>query len=314
MMTLSRRNFLKGLGVGAAAVGAPFGLYPALAQTMPTTGTVSAFSRFNIGEFEITAIQDGTSQFETAIYGANAGEGEIDALLAANNLPTGTANSTFNVTLVNTGEQLILLDTGLGAASAPNGGRLIPTLELLGIAPGDINAVILSHFHPDHINGVGDGSTAAFPNATYYFPQVEWDFLQEVQSNVEMAATALGLLQPMSDNDQLALYAAEAEIVPGIQAVAAPGHTPGHSALLIASGGNQLLNMVDAVLHPVVTFQRPDWYPGFDADGALGVETRIALLGRAADEQLQVMGYHFPFPGTGYVVRDGDVFRFTAAI
>jgi glyoxylase-like metal-dependent hydrolase (beta-lactamase superfamily II) len=313
-MTLSRRNWLKTVGLGGAALSLPLGLRSALAQSAPTTAPVSAFSRFNIGDFEITVIQDGTTQFETAIFGANAAEGEVDALLEANNLPTGTANATFNITLVNTGDQLVLLDTGLGSGAAPTGGRLIPTLEVLGVTPADINAVIVSHFHPDHINGVGDGTSAAFPNATYYFPQPEWDFLQNAPSDLQPAASAISLLQPISDNDQLQFYAPDAEIVPGIQAVAAPGHTPGHMALLVASGSSQLLNLVDSAVQSVVSLQRPDWFAAFDADGPTASETRLALLGRAVDEGLQVLGYHFPFPGVGYVAREGDGFRFTASL
>jgi glyoxylase-like metal-dependent hydrolase (beta-lactamase superfamily II) len=314
MMSISRRNFLKGIGVGAVALGVPASLYGSAVLAQAATPGVSAFSRFNVGEYEVTVIQDGLFQLDTAIFGANAEEGAVDALLAENNLPTGMINATLNITLVNTGDQLVLIDTGLSAAAAPVGGRLIPTLELLGVTAADINAVVLSHFHQDHVNGVSDGSAATFPNATYYFPQVEWDFLQNAPSDLEQANSAKALLQPISDGDQLQFYAADAEVVPGIQAIAAPGHTPGHSALLIASGGSQLLNIVDTAIQSVASVQRPDWYVAFDADGALASETRIALLGRAADEGLQILGYHFPFPGVGYIARDGESFQYTATI
>lgn len=312
----SRRRFLKFGAAGALTLGtqSALKLFPALAQSSPSSVSVSAFSRFNISDFEVTIIQDGATRFETSVFAANAKAGEVEALLEANNLPTTTANSTFNVTLVNTGDQLVLLDTGLGITSVPAGGRLLPTLELLGVAPADINAVILSHYHPDHVNGVSDGTTAAFPNATYYFPQPEWDFLQNVPGNLQPVRSAKSLLQPVSDSDQLQFYTADAEIVPGVQAVAAHGHTPGHMALLIASNGSQLLNIVDAAVQSVISLQRPDWYPAFDAIPETAIETRFALLGRAADEGLQVMGYHFPFPGVGYVVRDGEAFRFVASL
>lgn len=310
---LSRRDWLKGIGAGAISLGAAGALRvtPTMAQAAPTGQSVSAFARFKVGEFELTVIQDLPGALDPNIFGVNAGEGEIAALLQANNIPVGeTISGSFNVTLLNTGDSLALLDTGL---SAQNGGKLMATLDLLGVKPEDIDSVVLSHFHPDHVNGVSDGSAVSFPNAMYYFPQPEWDFLQGVEGN-DTVTNATTRMQPVMAADQLQFYAAEAEIIPGVQAVAAYGHSPGHMALLVASGGSQLLNIVDAAIQPVLSLQRPDWFAAFDADGPMASESRKALLGRAADEQIQVFGYHFAFPGVGYVMRDGDGFRFNPLI
>lgn len=312
-LKLSRRGFLQGIGAGAVGIstGAWLNVFPALAQTSGSTAAITAFSRFNIGTFEVTVFQDAVFPFDPAIFAANATPEELAALIAANNYPEGTINATVNIILVNTGDSLILLDTGNGAA---NGGRLLATMELLGVAPADINAVVLSHFHPDHIGGAVTDGAATFPNATYYFPQAEWDFIQNPPAEAaDFVNGALASIQPIVDAGNMLYYAAEGEILPGIVAVAAPGHTPGHSALQIVSEGAQLLNVVDAALNNLVSLARTDWYAGFDSIPDLASETRRALLTRAAEEGLQIFGYHFPFPGVGYVVADGDGFRFVPA-
>ncbi|MDX1994533.1 MAG: MBL fold metallo-hydrolase [bacterium] len=312
---LSRRGFLQGIGVGALGLTAASwtGVQRVFAQTSASTASVTAISRFNVGDFEVTALQDALFPFDPTIFGANAGEGEVAEILAANNLPTESVNTTVTVLLVNTGDQLILLDTGNGAA---NGGRLLASLELIGVAAGDINAVVISHFHPDHIGGVSTDGAATFPNAAYYFPQAEWDFMQNAPADspaAETIAAANAALQPVIDAGQINYYAAEGEILPGIEAVPTPGHTPGHSALRIVSGEASLLNIVDAALNNVVSLARPDFFAGFDAIPEQAAETRLALLTSVAEEGQQIFGYHFPFPGVGYVVADGEGFRFVPA-
>ncbi|MBC8098901.1 MAG: MBL fold metallo-hydrolase [Armatimonadetes bacterium] len=310
---LSRRDLFKAAGAGALTLGvggymAPFAK-PVRAQA--DTPVASAFYRFNVGDFSVTAIQDVLFPLDYAIFGANAPEGAITALLEANNIPvTDAAFTTVTTLLVNTGDELVLLDTGNGVAG---GGRSLATLELLGITPDQINAVVLSHFHPDHINGVSDGAAITYPNATYYMPQTEWDFVQNAPAGTPLDGiieAAKTLFAPIVAADQLAFYASDAEIVAGIQAVAAPGHTPGHHALLIQSGSSQLLNMVDTALSAIVSLQHPEWYAGFDADGETASATRRAILERASSETLQVFGYHFPFPGIGFIDTQGGGFRF----
>jgi glyoxylase-like metal-dependent hydrolase (beta-lactamase superfamily II) len=316
--SLSRRHFLKGLGLGAAAVSASgiqwLGVNKVFAQTSPASGTITALARVAVGEFEVTILQDAVFPFDPTIFAANATPDEIVAVLEANNMPTDAVTTTVNVMLVNTGDQLILLDTGNGAGA---GGRLLPTLELAGVTPDQINAVVISHFHPDHINGLSAEGALVFPNATVYFPQAEWDFMQSAGDDSPAAQTvqaARAQLQPAIDSGQIVYYAPEGEIIPGIEAVPTPGHTPGHSALRIVSGEAALLNIVDAALNPVISLARPDWTPGFDAIPEQAAETRAALLARAAEEGLHIFGYHFPFPGLGYVIADGDGYRFVPVV
>lgn len=139
------------------------------------------------------------------------------------------------------------------------------------------------------------------------------DFINNAPSN-ETLDYLIGLanaeLQPLMDADQLVLYSAEDEIVPGIQAIAAPGHTPGHMAFLLTSNDRRLLCIEDVAPHPIISLQRPEWHFVFHLDQETAIETRQRLLGRAVDERLQIFSYHFPFPGVGYIDHDGDGFRF----
>jgi glyoxylase-like metal-dependent hydrolase (beta-lactamase superfamily II) len=305
-MKLSRRNFFKGAAAASAAamgvkllVDAP----AAAAQGVPTS---AAFYRTTLGDFEVTVIRDAVSSLPLERLVANADAEAVNELLAENGFPTGEQPNNFKQMLVNTGENLILFDTGLGSENS----QLIPTLELMGVAPGDINMVVISHFHPDHIGGVAPGGEVAFPNAMYMMPQAEWDFLN---SDTDAFSGPLSTLQPVTDAGMMSYFSDGEEIAPGVQAVAAPGHTPGHHGFLISSGEQSLMNVVDAIIHPVISTQRTDWAFGFDANPEQATETRRALLDRIASENLMMFGYHFPFPGIGYVAAtdEENTWRFT---
>ncbi len=314
-MQISRRNLLKGLGAGAVlGVGTYFSIRPqqrTLAQAAATP--IRALNRFSLGDWTVTAIQDGVAQLPANLLGANIEEAALTEFLTTNRLPTDFMRATVTVLLIQAGDEVVLMDTGNGASDTS--GSLIPTLEVLGVAAGDVTQVILSHFHPDHILGAGDMTSMAFPNATYHISEPEWNFLQGDFSGTafeEIVGLANGILAPASAAEQMALYTDEQELLPGIQALATPGHTPGHMAFQLSSGGQNLLLSVDAAIHSVASVQNPGWHFGFDADPVQAVETRTALFGRAADEGLLTFGYHFPFPGIGYIERMDEGFRFTA--
>lgn len=319
---LSRRSLLKGLGIGTGAfvLGAMERPHVARAQSTGSTASVVALNRFNVGEMVVTMIQDGAIvPFPPAAMAANAEEGEVDAISEANNLPLDRVYGGYNIALVESGDQRILLDSGNGPAAMEAGnGRLMPTLDLIGMTPEDITAIVFSHYHPDHINGAFADGSLLFPNAMYYFPQPEYDFLMNA-SNIPadfqaIVDAAKAMVAAANESDQLSVYAAEGEVLPGINAMPAPGHTPGHTALTLSSGDTQLMGTFDTAIHAVYSLARPDFIFGFDADPQLAIETRRAVLGRAADEGIQVFGYHFPFPGVGQIIREGDGFRFVPAV
>ena len=282
--------------------------------------SVYGFYRFYVGEHEIIVINDGFIGLPLSLLAANVPEEDILALLQAHGLDTEFATIPIGVVLVRTGDRLVLLDTGSGASDFARDmfgdyiGGLVPTLELIGVSPAAITDVIFSHAHGDHLWGTSSDGQLVFPNAQHYLPQLEWEDLHRediLEIAVPFYEFARNQLQPLVNNEgQLAFYGDEDELVPGIQAVAAQGHSPGHHAVIIESGGQQLLLPFDVLGHPILHLRHPEWAMRVDQIPDLAVATRQQLLARAADEKIPVLVHHFPFPGLGHVVRDGDAYRY----
>jgi glyoxylase-like metal-dependent hydrolase (beta-lactamase superfamily II) len=317
---LSRRDLLKLLGISAAGVGlaGTVGL-PALrtARAQTTLRAPSAFYKLTVGKAEITVIQDGIGQFDPTIFGVNAPEGAVAEVLKTNGLPTGPTRTTINIMLVKTGDKMVLVDTGVVGVPGFDGGSLFTTLELLGIKNDMITDVLISHFHPDHIAGVSDGKAALFPKATYHIAETEMNWLMNAPSGTpldDFIKLANGLLTPISAANALQTYKDGAEVVPGITVMAAPGHTVGHHAVMISSEGATLTNLIDTANHATISLSHPEWYFGFDLDPAQASQTRKRILGEVAKSGAQVFGYHWAFPGIGYIDTEGEGFRFIPTV
>jgi glyoxylase-like metal-dependent hydrolase (beta-lactamase superfamily II) len=314
---LSRRDLLKGVGIGAAGL-AVGGFASRVTRAQNTAAAPVSTYSFNVGALEVTVIRDAGGAFlPVSIFAPNVDAAERDAFLAERAIPVtdGNLSAVIQNLLVRSGDQYILFDTGNGAAG---GGRLLDGLAQVGVTPEQINTVLLSHYHGDHINGFTDAdNNLVFPNAQILVPQPEYDYLLSVGEGTPVSGgvdNALAKLEPALASEQIGFYNDEDEVVSGVQALFTPGHTPGHMAFLLNSDGSSLMASVDTSINAYIGLERPDWYVAFDTDPALAVESRRALFARAADEQLQVFGYHFPYPGVGYVVRDGDdAFRWLPA-
>ena len=282
---------------------------------------VLAFYRFYVGEHEIIVINDGFLGLPLRLLAANAPEGDVHALMQAHGLGTEFTTVPIGVVLVRIGNRLVLLDTGTGTSDFTRDmfgdyiGGLVPTLKLIGVSPESITDVIFSHAHGDHIWGTTSNGRLVFPNAQHYLPQLEWEDLQR-EDIPEFAKPfydfARKQLQPLIANDgQLAFYGDEDELVPGIQAIATLGHSPGHHGIFIESNSQQLLLPFDVFGHPILHLRHPEWHMGPDQIPDVAVQTRQRFLARAADEKIPVLVHHFPFPGLGIIVRDGDAYRYT---
>lgn len=303
MAELSRRNLLKGAG---ATLLAGMAWNQVMGQVAPRVNpegdTPIALSRLTLGDFKLTVIKDNNFPIEPNAFAIGAPEGAVQQVLASNNLSTDIISTSVNIMLLETPRQRILFDSGTGA-------NLLASLELLGVMPRDIDHVIISHYHFDHTDGLVRDDAPTFPNAQVHVAQSEWDFVRAASDN-EGAQKAYQIFQMMDSAGMLELYRDEQEIITGIQAVAAPGHTAGHHAFILNSQGKQLMCSADTCNNFLVALQQPGWGFGFDADVAQATATRRTIFGRAADEGMQIFAYHFPFPGVGYVVREGYGFRF----
>lgn len=305
---LSRRNLLKGLGAGMLGMGfVGFNNGVAKAQISPTDQEIAAYYRFMLGDASMTVISDNASPLPAAFLGANQEAAAMQDFFANLNLLNEdgeTITNTFLVLVMQAGDTTAIFDTGNGVGV----GKLIPTLEAIGIGADSVTDIIGSHWHPDHTNGYSQDGTINFPNATYHFPQEEYDALQANADS--FGAGPLGKIAPVEEAGQFALYTSGDEVIAGIQSIASPGHTPGHNSFMITSGDASMIHFVDAVVNIHATVPNPEWTFGFDADADMAIESRTMLLDMAATEGIPVFGYHFSFPGTGHIVPDGDTYRF----
>jgi glyoxylase-like metal-dependent hydrolase (beta-lactamase superfamily II) len=295
---------------------AAFAVTPALTSTRawaaaPLVGTQGpGIYRTTIGRFELTALYDGTwFRKVDGTFVRNAGAAKVNATLAAAFLPPDIVPTSFTALLVNTRRKLVLIDTGTAGQLADSAGTLLDNMKSAGVQPNDVDTVLISHFHPDHIDGLKtkDGEKI-FPNAEVMVPEPEWKFWMD-DANLRaapenMKTYFLNSRRIFSDiAKEVTLFTPGKELVPGIVSIPAFGHTPGHTAFSVASGNESMLVLSDVTNHPWLFARHPDWQGSFDVDGPLAVKTRKRMLDRAAADKMLVQGYHFPFPASGYIVK-----------
>lgn len=288
----------------------------AIATPAPLT-QAPGFYRYKIGSFTVTALHDGFAQRPLdAAFVRNAPLEEVQKAMAEAFLPTDAVPLSFTALLIDTGTRRILIDTGTGGQYRPTSGQLPANMAAAGIAPDSIQTVVISHFHGDHINGLRtrDGALA-FQNAEVLVPEPEWTYWMD-DSAMSRAAKGLegnfrNARRVFADmGDRVRRFEWGREIVSGLTAVEAPGHTPGHTAFTLASGREQFLILSDTAHLPALFVRHPDWSVVFEMDPDSARATRHKLLDRAAAERLHVAAYHFAFPANGHIQRDGNGFRF----
>jgi glyoxylase-like metal-dependent hydrolase (beta-lactamase superfamily II) len=287
----------------------------------------NGFYRFKIGDFQATVISDGYGPIPVGpIFAMNASEAELAPVLKANFMPP-VIQVTNNPLVVDTGRERLLVDTGFGEKIGPPFGSfpgLEENLRRAGITVESIDLVVISHCHLDHIGGLVTKSGAlAFPRAQFVFVDTEWNYWTGNRYESEVNSS------PMPDPFKRATIAAAenlppiavrsrfvkqgGEITSGVHYIAAPGHSPSHAAILFTSGKEQFMHMGDIAHSPVTSLQHPEWTPVFDYEPAQAIKSRRAVLDRVATDGVMAMGYHFPFPAIGHVVRHGPAYHWEAA-
>jgi glyoxylase-like metal-dependent hydrolase (beta-lactamase superfamily II) len=306
MTLITRRTIL----AGSALMALSPSTHSARAPTPVASAPVPGIYRYRIGTFELTALYDGIWYRPiTDKFIRNAPFADVEGALAAAFMPVDKLATPFTTLIVNTGTKLVLIDTGTGGQIAPSAGALRANLVAAGLEPKAIDLIVISHFHPDHINGLKDKEgDLVFPNAEIGVPEEEWNFwMDDANLNAAPADLKLTFRNQRRVFSGLAAsvtrFAPGAEIAPGILTLAAPGHTPGHTVFAIHSGDQSLLVLGDTAQHPAVFARHPDWQAAFDIDGDAAVATRKRLFDRAAADRMLVTGYHFPFPACGHLIK-----------
>lgn len=269
-----------------------------MAATVQPAG--EGVTRMRVGAFEAWSIQDATARRpnDGKTFAIGEDPAAVRAVLAQAGAPTDVLRLDVNVLLVRAGDRLVLVDSGSGTVFGTPG--LLPQrLAATGVRADQITDVIISHSHADHLSGLVSGGRLAFPNARVHMIAEEWAFLLGQEAQAALVDLVRPVLNPI---------AAGSTIVPGVRAVAVEGHTPGHMAVEISSGGRRLLAVGDTVHHHVISVRKPEWTVQFDRNADEAERSRRALLAAAARDGTMLFVPHFPAPGIGTVRVEGDGF------
>ncbi len=297
MTDITRRAALAGAAAIPAAAMVPTGA--ALADGH-SAGPAQPLARgFAVGDMQATALLAGTRTFEgdaQGTFGMNVDAETFKAASDAAFIPTDKSQFFFTPTIVATGGELVLFDTGLNAAG------ITAALASAGYTPEDVTHVVITHMHPDHIGGLMNEDAPTFANANYTTGKGEFTFWSANPSEAYTANMA-----PLAE--RFAFVEDGASVAPGITAMDMSGHTPGHMGFMLSSGDDSVLVTADMANHYVWSLAHPDWEVRFDMDKEAAAATRRRVLGMLAAEKIPMLGYHMPFPATGFVDVDGDGFR-----
>lgn len=313
-MNITRRSF--GLAAAGAAL-AP--ALPAAAKEPPAGMQAPGIYRLKVGAYEVTVLNDGSAALPAKYFSGDA-DGAVKLLQNAFAPSTEVAPTTFNAWLINTGDKLILVDTGYSNAIGPKAGHLPKTLAAAGVNPADIDAVVITHVHPDHCLGLlTPDKQIAFPNATVHVNGDEYVWWLEGDVKIpegkpffkDLFEGGRAAFKPYIEAKKVQTFKDGAELAPGVVAVLAAGHTVGHTMVRIApSGGDQLLIWTDIVHSTALQFPEPERGIAFDFEPAKAIATRKKVMDMTATDRMLIAGTHIGFPGVGHVAKAGTGYAF----
>ena len=264
----------------------------------------ASIHRYKFGGLEMTAIRDGQVTLDQpwTVFGENEKPEAVQAFAKANDLPADKHTITFTPLIVNTGNEVVLFDTGWGSGN-PGRGELAASIAKAGYTLDQIDVVILTHYHPDHMGGLMDGDKPVFANARYVMSEAENNFwtnpAQDTGGTADFFKLTKAKVVPLAAKTTFVKDGGSA--VSGITAMSTPGHTPGHTSWRLESEGKQLIVTGDTCNHAVLSMQKPRWHVLFDMDKEQAVATRIKMLDMLAHDRIPMVGYHMPFPAIGFV-------------
>lgn len=295
---LTRRSFT----MGAAALAGSIGLgYRSIALA---------------AQDALTTLSDGQLEMPTDFVLRGLSDAVLEEIGVDRSALGTTHSSPCNLTLFRGSDRLVLFDAGAGTNFMPSAGKLPESLDAAGIDPGEVTDVIFTHAHPDHIWGVlDDFDEVPFTNAAFHVCQTEWDYWRSEAALSEMPEDRQSFVIGARSRfdaieDRSTLFSPGAEVLPGIEAVAAFGHTPGHCAFVLHGADAPIMVVGDAIINDPISFARPDLHWGADQDPQAAAETRTMLLDRLASEKMRFVGFHLPNGGLGRVETAGAGYRF----
>jgi glyoxylase-like metal-dependent hydrolase (beta-lactamase superfamily II) len=296
---------------GIVALATLTGVPPADAAAPLQTTQAPGYFRMMLGDIEVTALLDGTIDLEPKKLLTNVGAPEIERSLARS-FQAGAVPTSVNAFLVNTGGKLVLVDAGAAGLFGPTLGRMLVSLKAAGYQPEQVDDILVTHLHPDHVGGLMAGDKIVFPNATVHADQRDVDFwLSKEQMDKAPADAkaffqgAMASLNPYVTAGRLKAFTGTTDLLPGIRAVAANGHTPGHTVYEVSSQGQKLLLWGDLMHMAAVQFPDPKVTIAFDVNSKAAAAERLKLFAQIAKNRTLVAGAHLPFPGLGHLRAEG---------
>lgn len=319
MTFVSRREMLAGGAALVAATNLPFA-GPSRAAAPLAGKQAPGFYRYQLGDFEVSVISDGALKFPIEGFVTNASTDQVKAALTAAFRNTDGLTVPFTPIVVNTGPKLILIDTGLGDAAVERtkgtAGQFAANLKAAGLDRRDIDAVVISHFHIDHVDGLLTAdNNPAFPNAEIFVPAAELKYWMD---DGEMSRAPKGRIEGLFRNTRRIIgalggkvtpFEAGTDVVSGLTAIATPGHSVGHTSFVLSSGGRSLFVQGDVAHIPVLFVENPSWHAAIDQDPVMAEATRRRIYDMLVAEKMPVQGFHYPFPALAHVERTANGYR-----